>query len=52
MIRRILESYGILMTRKTVSEGMQRMRTGETPEEASDFLTRDVPTRAISVAKA
>jgi predicted acylesterase/phospholipase RssA len=52
MIRRIMESYGILMTRKTVSEGMQRMRTGETPEEASDFLTRDVPTRAISVAKA
>ena len=38
MIRRIMESYGILMTRKTVSEGMQRMRTGETPEEASDFL--------------
>ena len=33
MIRRIMESYGILMTRKTVSEGMQRMRTGETPEE-------------------
>jgi hypothetical protein len=31
---------------------MQRMRTGETPEEATDFLTRDVPSRAISVAKA
>jgi predicted acylesterase/phospholipase RssA len=52
MVRRILESYGILMTRKTVSEGMERMQTADTPEEASDFLTRDVPTRAISVAKA
>jgi NTE family protein len=52
MIRRILESYGILMTRKTVSEGMERMQTAETPEEASDFLMRDVPSRIISVAKA
>ncbi|MEB2284581.1 MAG: hypothetical protein B6D46_00750 [Polyangiaceae bacterium UTPRO1] len=52
MIRRIMESYGILMTRKTVSEGLQRMRTGETPEEATDFLTREVPSRAISIAKA
>jgi NTE family protein len=52
MVRRIMESYGILMTRKTVSEGMQRMQSADTPEEASDFLMRDVPTRAISVAKA
>jgi len=52
MIRRILESYGMLMSRRTVTEGMQRMQTGETPEEASDFLTREVPSRAISVAKA
>jgi len=52
MVRRIMESYGILMTRKTVTEGMHRMQSAETPEKASDFLTRDVPTRAISVAKA
>ena len=52
MIRRILESYGILMTRKTVSEGMQRMQSANTPEEAGDFLTRDVPKRDLSVAKA
>lgn len=52
MIRRILESYGILMTRRTVSEGMQRMQTADTPEEASDFLMRDVPKRDLSVAKA
>jgi predicted acylesterase/phospholipase RssA len=52
MIRRVLESYGILMTRKTVSEGMERMQTAGSQEEASDFLMRDVPTRAISVAKA
>ena len=51
-VRRILESYGILMTRKTVTEGVQRMQTAESPAEASDFLMRDVPTRAISVAKA
>ena len=52
MIRRILESYGILMTRRTVSEGMQRMQTAGTPEEASEFLMRDVPKRDLSVAKA
>jgi len=52
MVRRILESYGILMTRKTVSEGMQRMQAADTPEEASDFLMRDVPKRDLSVAKA
>ena len=52
MVRRILESYGILMTRRTVSEGMQRMQTADTPEEASDFLMRDVPKRDLSVAKA
>jgi NTE family protein len=52
MIRRIMESYGILMTRKTVTEGMEAMQRGETAEESSDFLMRDVPTRAISVAKA
>jgi hypothetical protein len=52
MIRRILESYGILMTRKTVSEGMQRMRAADTSEEASEVLMRDVPKRDLSVAKA
>ncbi len=52
MIRRILESYGVLMTRKTVTEGMQRMQAAGTPEEASDFLVRDVPKRDLSVAKA
>jgi predicted acylesterase/phospholipase RssA len=52
MIRRILESYGILMTRKTVNEGMERMANAESPEEASAFLMRDVPSRSISVAKA
>jgi NTE family protein len=52
MMRRILESYGILMTRKTVSEGVQRMQTADTPEEASDVLMREVPKRDLSVAKA
>jgi predicted acylesterase/phospholipase RssA len=52
MVRRILESYGILMTRKTVTEGMQRMHGSGTPEETSDFLMREVPKRDLSVAKA
>jgi NTE family protein len=52
MVRRILESYGILMTRKTVNEGMQRMQNADTPEEASEFLMREVPKRDLSVAKA
>ena len=52
MVRRILESYGILMTRKTVTEGMQHMQNADTPEEASEFLVRDVPKRDLSVAKA
>ena len=52
MVRRILESYGILMTRKTVSEGVQRMQAADTPEEASDVLMREVPKRDLSVAKA
>jgi NTE family protein len=52
MVRRILESYGILMTRKTVTEGLERMEAGHSAEEASDFLIREVPPRAISVAKA
>ncbi len=52
MMRRILESYGILMTRKTVSEGMQRMQSGDTAKGASDVLMREVPKRDLSVAKA
>jgi predicted acylesterase/phospholipase RssA len=52
MVRRILESYGILMTRKTVAEGMQRMQGSGTPEQTSDFLMREVPKRDLSVAKA
>src|SRR6266478_2387484 len=52
MMRRILESYGILMTRKTVSEGVQRMQAADTPEEASDVLMREVPKRDLSVAEA
>jgi predicted acylesterase/phospholipase RssA len=52
MVRRILESYGILMTRKTVHEGMEHMRKAGTPEEANEVLMRDVPKRDLSVAKA
>jgi hypothetical protein len=40
------------MTRKTVTEGMQRMHGSGTPEETSDFLMREVPKRDLSVAKA
>lgn len=49
LIRQILESYGVSMTRKQVRVGVERIRE-ESTEEASDVLTRDVPPRSLSVA--
>jgi len=49
LIRQILESYGISMTRKQVRVGVERIRE-ESTEEAQDVLTRDVPPRSLSVA--
>ena len=49
LIRQILETYGISMTRKQVRVGVERIRD-ESTEEAQDVLTRDVPPRTLSVA--
>lgn len=49
LMRQILESYGISMTRKHVRAGVERIRE-ESTEDASDVLTRDVPPRSLSVA--
>jgi predicted acylesterase/phospholipase RssA len=49
LIKHILESYGILMTRRQVREGVERFREEDT-EEASKVLLHDVPRRNLSVA--
>lgn len=49
LIKQILDSYGILMTRRQVREGIERFREEDT-EEASRVLTHDVPRRNLSVA--
>ncbi len=49
LIKQILESYGILMTRRQVREGVERIRE-EDIEQTSQVLTHDVPRRNLSVA--
>jgi len=49
LIKQILESYGILMTRKQVRAGLELLRD-EDSQEASKVLLRDVPRRHLSVA--
>jgi hypothetical protein len=49
LIRQILQRYGVLMTRKEVREGLERLLRLE-PEEPSDVLLRDVPKRSLYVA--
>jgi NTE family protein len=49
LIKQILETYGILMTRKQVRAGVECIRE-ENEEEASKVLMRDVPRRNLSVA--
>lgn len=49
LIKQILESYGILMTRKQVRAGLERLRE-ENGDEGSDVLMREVPRRNLSVA--
>lgn len=49
LIKQILASYGILMTRKQVRAGVERIReAGE--EEASEVLTEESPRRRLHVA--
>jgi len=49
LIKQILESYGILMTRKQVRRSMDRFRE-EGVEGTADALLRDIPRRNLSVA--
>lgn len=49
LIKQILDSYGISMTRRQVREGIERFREEDT-EEASQVLTHDLPRRHLSMA--
>jgi predicted acylesterase/phospholipase RssA len=48
MVRAILERYGLTMTRKHVSDNIQRM--AQSAGKAADALTHDFPRRRLSVA--
>ena len=51
IIKQILQSYGVLMTRKDVREGLERMRRAPDAEETEEeVLMRDVPRRKLQVA--
>ena len=50
LIRQILQSYGVLMTRKEVREGLERLLRTEPTEGPEDVLLRDVPKRNLHVA--
>ncbi|HYR95880.1 MAG TPA: patatin-like phospholipase family protein [Candidatus Binatus sp.] len=50
LIRQILQSYGVLMTRKEVREGLERLLRTEPSEGPEDVLLRDVPKRNLHVA--
>ncbi|MFI5366676.1 MAG: patatin-like phospholipase family protein [Candidatus Binatia bacterium] len=49
LIKQVLETYGILMTRKQVRAGVESIRE-DNEDEASKVLLRDVPRRNLSVA--
>ena len=50
LIRQILQSYGILMTRREVREGLERLLHTESTDAPDDVLLRDVPKRNLHVA--
>ena len=50
LIRQILESYGVTMTRRQVQAGADRLREDDDLEKAARVLTRDLPRRDLSVA--
>ncbi|HJQ85153.1 MAG TPA: patatin-like phospholipase family protein [Candidatus Binatia bacterium] len=50
LIRQILQSYGVLMTRKEVREGLERLLRTEPTDGPEDVLLRDVPKRNLHVA--
>jgi len=50
LIRQILQSYGVQMTRKEVREGLERLLRTEPTEAPDDVLLREVPKRNLHVA--
>jgi predicted acylesterase/phospholipase RssA len=50
LIRQILQTYGVLVTRKEVREGLERLLRTEPAETPDDVLLRDVPKRNLHVA--
>ena len=50
MIRQILQTYGVLMSRKEVREGLERLLHNEPSDGPEDVLLRDVPKRELRVA--
>jgi NTE family protein len=49
LMKPIMESYGIAITRRAVRQSMDKLRS-EDEEEASEVLTREIPRRNLSVA--
>lgn len=49
-IKKILASYGILMTRREVKAGLEKMNQGAFGESTAEVLMRDVPRRNLGVA--
>jgi len=50
LIKPILESYGITMTRREVRHGVEKIKAEEDLTEGTEVLTREVPRRRLSVA--
>jgi len=50
LIRSILQSYGVQMTRKEVREGLERLLTSEPTDAPDEVLLREVPRRDLHVA--
>jgi NTE family protein len=50
VIKQILGSYGILMTRREVRAGLEKMNRGSFGEASVEVLLRDVPRRNLGVA--
>jgi predicted acylesterase/phospholipase RssA len=49
VVKQVLQSYGILMTRREVREGLERM-SHQGLRESEEVLTRDLPRRDLDVA--
>ena len=50
LMRQILQTYGIQMTRREVREGLERLTRAESSDSPDDILMRDVPKRSLHVA--